>query len=169
MLRWLKSPSTVWICSEVSKNIWYMGILQLKPSRTSLNLEDILIITIILMDLKMTGVTITNLDSLWGFWKYMISCILELPELIVLDGEAFKPWSHQEHPHTWGTFLIILIFLMYVRMTGVTFTNLDLLWGFRKYRICGILKAECWHLGSWVAAKDRLLLHTTTTHRHLDV
>ena len=101
-------------------------LLQLKPSRTSLNLEDIMIIMIFLMDAKMTGVTIINLDLLWSFQKYMIhGYLLQLkPSRIFLNLEDI---------------LIIMIFLMDVKMTGVTTTNLDLLQGFQKLMIHGYL------------------------------
>ena len=56
---------------------------------------------------QMTGVTIINLDLLWGFQKYIIhGCLLQL-----------KPWRTSLNLED---ILIIMIFLMDVKMTGVT-------------------------------------------------
>ena len=59
----------------------------------------ILIIMTFLMDVKMTGVTITNLDLLRGFWKYMIhGYLLQLnPNILELEGHpdgCQDDWSH---------------------------------------------------------------------------
>jgi len=73
---YLVSPPFKWICPDVSKNMWYMGVCwKLSHQEHPCTWRTFLIFLIILTDLmaiKIPGVTTIQLDLSWGFQKYMI-------------------------------------------------------------------------------------------------